>query len=231
MRGADRELRKETHVTTRRADKTAAFFLIDPEEYHSKLNLILGDSSKFEKLSYNPIEEIKREANKTNEKINAATNAVHIQTITEDFSPGHLYGNVNTHKNGHPLRHIISQCPTPTYHLAKRINSLLTPYIPYEYGVASSTKFLSRLKRSPTNGTIAPLVVESLLTNVPAIETLRKMFDECSCLRFTDEHSKDGRLPFLDVLISPNPTRYKAFTIKAYVRRALSHCSSLAATH
>ncbi|XP_068208364.1 uncharacterized protein [Palaemon carinicauda] len=113
MREAARELRKEAHVTVRRADKTAAFVLIDTEEYHSKLDLILGDLSKFEKL----IEEIKRGANKTIEKINAATNAVHFQTITGDFSPGYLYCNVKTHKNGNPLRPIISQCPTLPYDL------------------------------------------------------------------------------------------------------------------
>ncbi|XP_068213386.1 uncharacterized protein [Palaemon carinicauda] len=357
MREAARELRKEAHVTVRRADKTAAFVLIDTEEYHSKLDLMLGDSSKFEKLSYNPIEEIKREANKTIEKINAATNAVHFQTITGDFSPGYLYGNVKTHKNDNPLRPIISQCPTPTYHLAKSLNSLLTPYVPNVYSVASSTEVLDKLKGSSTSGTIASLDVESPLTNGPVgetidfilervyrdpstplniseealrtllevctkkgpftthrghtyiqkdgvgmgsplgvlfanfymgvveervfsrirrpdvyvryiddtfvmapftqdIETLRRTFEECSCLRFTVEHSKVRRLPFLDVLISSNtsgfdtsvyikptnlglclngdsecPTRYKASTIKAYVRRARSHCSSWAATH
>ncbi|XP_068229687.1 uncharacterized protein [Palaemon carinicauda] len=72
------------------------------------------------------------------------------------------------------------------------------------------------------------------------IETFRRLFEECSC-RFTVEYSKDGQLPFLDVLISPNtsgfntksecPTRVKASTIKAYVHRALSHCSSWAVTH
>ncbi|XP_068231961.1 uncharacterized protein [Palaemon carinicauda] len=123
-------------------DKTAAFVLIDKEEYHRKLDLILGASSKFEKLSYNPIEEIKREANKTIEKINAATNAIHFQTITGDFRPGYLYGNMKTHKNGNPLRPIISQCLALTYHLAERLNSLLTPYVPNVYSVASSTEFL-----------------------------------------------------------------------------------------
>ncbi|XP_068245389.1 uncharacterized protein [Palaemon carinicauda] len=93
MREVARELRKEAHVTVRRADKTAAFILIDTEEYHSKIDLILGDLSKFEKLSYNPIKEIKREGNKTIEKINAASNTIHFQTITGDFSPGYLYGN------------------------------------------------------------------------------------------------------------------------------------------
>ncbi|XP_068213864.1 uncharacterized protein [Palaemon carinicauda] len=349
MREAARELRKEAHVTVRRADKTAAFVLIDTEEYHSKLDLILGDSYKFEKPSYNPIEEIKREANKTIEKNNAATNAIHFQTITGDFSPSYLYGDVKTHKNGNPLRPIISQWLTPTYHLAKRLNSLL---------IASSTEFLGKQKGSPTSGTIASLDVESLFTNVPVeetidlilervyrdpstptlnipeealrtlhqvctkkapftahrghtyiqkdgvamvsslgmlfanfylgvveervfsrirrpdvyvryrddtfimapsaqdIETLRRTFEECSCLRFTVEHSKDGLLPFLDVLISPNttsfdtsvyikptnrglslngdsewPNRYKACTIKAYIHRALFLCSSWAATH
>ncbi|XP_068224827.1 uncharacterized protein [Palaemon carinicauda] len=308
MREAARELRKEAHVTVRRVDKTAAFFSIDTEEYHSKLDLILGDSSKFEKLSYNPIEEIKREANKAIETINAAINSVHFQTITGDSSHGYLHGNVKTHENGNPLQPIIGQCPTPTNHLAKRLSSLLTPYVLNEYSVASSIDFLSKLKGSPNSGTIASLDVESLFTNVPVgetidlilervyrdpstptlnipeealhtlleictrkapftthrghtyiekddvaigsplgvvfanfymgvveegvfsrirlpgvylryvddtfvmapstqdIETLRRTFEECSCLRFTVEHSKDGRLPFLDVLISPNPT-------------------------
>ncbi|XP_068227687.1 uncharacterized protein [Palaemon carinicauda] len=284
MREAARELRKEAHVTVRRADKTAAFVLIGTEEYHSKLDQILGDSSKFEKLSYNPTEEIKRETNKTIGKINTATNAVHFQNITEDLSPGYLYGNGKTRKNGNPLRPIISQCPTPKYHLTKRLNSLLTPYVLNEYSVASSTEFLGKLKGSPTSGTIASLDVESLFTNVPVgetidlilervyrdpstptlnipeealqtlledMETLCRTFEESSCLRFTVEHSKIGRLPFLDVLISPNttgfdtsvyikptslglclngdsecPTRHKASTIKAYVHRALSHCPS-----
>ncbi|XP_068227649.1 uncharacterized protein [Palaemon carinicauda] len=88
------------------------------------------------------------------------------------------------------------------------------------------------------------------------IDPLRRTFEECCCPRFTVEHGKDGPLPFLDVLISPNPTRfdtsvyikptnlsfslnedsecparYKASIIKTSVCRALSHCSSWAATH
>ncbi|XP_068246757.1 uncharacterized protein [Palaemon carinicauda] len=88
------------------------------------------------------------------------------------------------------------------------------------------------------------------------IETLRKTFEDHSLLRFTLEHSQDNRLPFLDVLVtsmengfgttvytkptnlgmclnggSECPTRYKSYTIKAYVRRALSHCSTWCDTH
>ncbi|XP_068200698.1 uncharacterized protein [Palaemon carinicauda] len=78
------------------------------------------------------------------------------------------------------------------------------------------------------------------------IEALRRTFEECSFLKFTVEHSNDGQLPFLDVLISPNPTR---FDRSVYIKptniglclngdsecparyRALSHCSSWADTH
>ncbi|XP_068224118.1 uncharacterized protein [Palaemon carinicauda] len=256
-------------------------------------------------------------------------------TITEDFSPGYLYGNVKTHKKGNPLRPIISQCPTPTYHLAKRLNNLLTPYVPNVYSVTSSTEFLGKLKRSPTSGTIASLDVKFLFTNVPVRETmdlilervyrdpsiptlnipeeaLRTLLEVCTMkapftthrghtyiqkigvvmgsplcvllanfymgvveerffslirrpdiyVRYIKEtfmmapstqnietlhRTKDGQLPCLDVLISPNttgfdtsvyikptnlglclngdsecPTRYKASTIKAYACRVLS---------
>ncbi|XP_068235512.1 uncharacterized protein [Palaemon carinicauda] len=156
MKEAAKELRKKAHMTVGRAKKTAAFFLVNTEEYHSNIYLILGDSSKFDKLSYNPIEEIKREANKTIETINAATNAIHFWAITGDFWPGYLYVNY----------------PAPTYHLAKRLNSVLTPYILNEYRVTSFAKFLSKLKEYPNNGTIASPDEESLFTNVSVGETI-----------------------------------------------------------
>ncbi|XP_068212578.1 uncharacterized protein [Palaemon carinicauda] len=165
MREAAKELRKEVNVIVRRADKTAAFVLIDTEVYQRKLDLILGISSKFEKLSYNPIEENKREANKTTETINAVPNSVYFLTIIGDLRPSYLYGNVRTHKNGNPLRPIISQCPMPTYHLDKRLNSILTPYVLDKYSVASSAKFsiTERIDQQWHHG---------FFTNVPVGETI-----------------------------------------------------------
>ncbi|XP_068247027.1 uncharacterized protein [Palaemon carinicauda] len=172
MKAAAKELKQIAGVTVRRADKTAAFVLIDTEEYHKKLDNILADSSKFVRLTRNPIEEIKKEANKTIEAVNAATNAIHLPVISGDFWPGYLYGNVKTHKQGNPLRPIISQYPTPTYQLAKRLNAILTPYITNRYCVASSAEFLDKIKDSTCDGVIASMDVESLFTNVPVDETI-----------------------------------------------------------
>ncbi|XP_064077594.1 uncharacterized protein LOC135195264 [Macrobrachium nipponense] len=88
------------------------------------------------------------------------------------------------------------------------------------------------------------------------IERLRRGFHDHSCFSFTIEHCQDRRLPFLDVLVeqqvtrfrtnvytkptnlgmcmngkSECPERYKHSTISAFVRRALSHCSPWRDTH
>ncbi|XP_068234157.1 uncharacterized protein [Palaemon carinicauda] len=84
---------------------------------------------------------------------------------------------VKTHKNGNTLQPIICQCLMSTYHLAKRLNSLLNPYFPSEYSVASSTGFLSKLKGSPSSGTIASLDVESLYTYIPVRETINLILE------------------------------------------------------
>ncbi|XP_068206288.1 uncharacterized protein [Palaemon carinicauda] len=177
MRAAAKELKQVAGVTVRRADKTAAFVLINTEEYNEKLDAILGDLTKFERLTSNPVEDIKREANRTIKAINAATNAIHLPMISGDFRPGYLYSNVKTHKQGNPLRPIISQCPTPTYQLAKRLNAILTPYVPDRYCVASSAKFLERIKDVRGEGVIASMDVESLFTNVPVDETIDLIAD------------------------------------------------------
>ncbi|XP_068200700.1 uncharacterized protein [Palaemon carinicauda] len=159
IREMAKKLRKEAKVTVRRADKPAAFVLIVMKVYHRKLDLILADTSKFEKLLYNLIEETKRETNKTIETINATAMAIHHQTIIREFSPGYLYSNVNTHKNDNPLRPIISRCPTATYYLAKSLKNLLTHYVPDKFIIALSAEFLSKRKRSTSNGTITFLDV------------------------------------------------------------------------
>ena len=345
-------------ITVRRADKTPALVLINTAEYHQKLDTILADETKFKKITRNPVDEIKREANRTIERVNALATNIKLSTIKGDYEPGYIYGNVKTHKPGNPLRPIISQVPAPTYRLAKHLNALLTPYIPTRYRVQSSTDFLRIVRSATPEGTIASLDVESLFTNVPVEETiglicdrvyrdvstpnlnipegalrdllrlctmkapfithkgemytqidgiamgsplgvlfadfymgvveervfeqcqepdmycryvddtfikadtpeevehLRQKFEECSSLRFTCERSDNGNLPFLDIQISQGdgdrfvtkvykkptnmglclngssecPDRYRRSVINAYIRRALTHCSTWAAT-
>ena len=177
LREAAKKLKDMNGITVRRADKTPALVLINTEEYHQKLDAILQDQTKFRKITRNPVEDIKREANSIIERVNALSSSTKFSKIKGDFEPGYIYGNVKTHKPGNPLRPIISQIPTPTYNIAKRLNSLLTPYIPSKYRVKSSTEFLQLIRDTPATGTVASLDVESLFTNVPVAVTIDMICD------------------------------------------------------
>ncbi|XP_064086082.1 uncharacterized protein LOC135201134 [Macrobrachium nipponense] len=172
MKKAAKELKEKVNIMVQRADKTADFILIDTAEYHQKLDAILSDESKFERLTRNLTDDIKREANRVISAVNAATNAVHLLPIQGDYSLCYLYGNIKTHKQGNPLRLIISQMPAPTYALAKPLNQILTTYVPSQYSLQSLAEFLEAIKDAPGTGIITLLDVESQFTNVPVDETI-----------------------------------------------------------
>ncbi|MPC83951.1 hypothetical protein E2C01_078674 [Portunus trituberculatus] len=91
--------------------------------------------------------------------------------------------------------------------------------------------------------------------NLDELQALKKRLADASGLNFTYEESRDGSLPFLDVLVTARnagftttvyketsqglclngdsecPQRYFRSTINAYVRRALSYCTSWESTH
>ena len=94
------------------------------------------------------------------------------------------------------------------------------------------------------------------IRNVKELQALKKRLADASGLNFTYEEPRDGSLPFLDVLVTAReagftttvyvketnqglclngdsecPQRYIRSTINAYVRRALSHCTSWESTH
>ena len=171
-------LKQDTSITIRKADKTACYVLIPTDEYITKINNILGDNSKFRRITRNPTEDIKKRANVIIRAVNAKIGGTKLPLLTGDYNLGYCYGNVKTHKQGNPLRPIISQIPTPTYHLAKQLNSILTPFTPKEYSLSSSTDFLDLLKGSNAEGTIASLDVESLFTNVPVDRTISFILEE-----------------------------------------------------
>jgi hypothetical protein len=97
-----------------------------------------------------------------------------IPTIERHHEPGYIYGNPKTHKCkvNPPLRPIISQIGTVTYDTAKKLNSIIAPYMPKKHMIESTYEFI-QLARTVTNPKmLASLDVESLFTNVPLHETI-----------------------------------------------------------
>ena len=56
--------------------------------------------------------------------------------------PGQLYGLCKVHKDGNPLRPVISMIGTPEYGLAKNLDKLIKPHIPQEFVVNSTFGFI-----------------------------------------------------------------------------------------
>ena len=185
LKSAAKDLRENPNIIVRQADKSEMYVVLDRNDYLDKLQTILDDDRKFQPITSNPTAKLKTDLNKMIKKINSATSpnttaeCKVFRPVTGDFKPGYIYGKVKTHKNGYPLRPIISQIPTPTYQTAKTLNKLLTPFLPAKFQIGSTDEFLAILRTTDMQGTLASLDVESLFTNVPVEATVDIICNSC----------------------------------------------------
>ena len=177
LRQAARELRNNDSIIIRRADKSQMFVILNATDYHQKTAEILADQSKFQRITKNPVDQLKRDANNLISAANKVSKTFKFDKIVGEFQPGYFYGNVKVHKSGYPLRPIVSQIPLPTYNLAKTLNTIISPFIPETYSLKSSSEFIDLLKNKTRHGTLASLDVCSLFTNVPVERTINIIAD------------------------------------------------------
>ena len=83
------------------------------------------------------------------------------------------------HKNGYPLRPVISMINTPEYKLAKFLDEYIKPNIPISFSCNSTDHFLNNLKcfSLMPNMKVVSFDVVSLYTNIPLIETINIIAD------------------------------------------------------
>ncbi|XP_076064955.1 uncharacterized protein LOC143038996 [Oratosquilla oratoria] len=153
------------------------FVFIPSQQYLSKLDSILCDTTKFQQITRDSTFSIIRKVNNIINAVKARRDCLHLQKITGDFRPGYIYGNVKTHKDDNPLPPIISQIPIPTYHLAKTLNAIFTPFVSTEYCFKSSREFLYCVNSGPAEGVMESFDMESLLTNIPVQRTIDYICD------------------------------------------------------
>ena len=156
----------------RRAGKSQIYVILDAADYHQKTKAILADQSKFKRITRNPVEQLKKDANNLIDAANKHSNSMKLTRITGEYKPGCFYGSVKTHKPGNPLRPIISQVPLPTYQLAKTLNGIMYPYVPLAHSLKSPSECIDILKNRKRQGTLASLDTSSLYTNVPIERTI-----------------------------------------------------------
>ena len=97
-------------------------------------------------------------------------------------APDKFYGTAKIHKlspydtiNELPLRPIVSNIGTATYHLSKYLAKLLSPFSESEHTIKNTKHFVEKIKKEhiPNGNLLVSFDVKSLFTNVPLDETIK----------------------------------------------------------
>ncbi|XP_071450003.1 uncharacterized protein [Hetaerina americana] len=175
--GAERralsDLRGNENILILPADKGNSTVLMKRGDYEMKISRMREDST-YRKLRSDPTAKAERD---TRALIKNSTIPREHQTrlFPSAAKPPRLYGLPKVHKEGVPLRPIVSQIDGPTYRLSKYLAQSLQPYVGQTSSfVRDSTHFIEILKKitiSP-NDILVSFDVASLFTNVPIQESV-----------------------------------------------------------
>nr|VZI15308.1 unnamed protein product [Spirometra erinaceieuropaei] len=116
-RDALKELRADNDLVIVPADKGRSTVVLDRTDYNQKAKSLLEDRQSYVPCESNPIKTLAREINAT---LLAMENSGAISPIDrQETALAQFYGLPKVHKEGAPLRPIVSLKGTPTYGLAK----------------------------------------------------------------------------------------------------------------
>nr|VZI09429.1 unnamed protein product [Spirometra erinaceieuropaei] len=149
-RDALKELRADNDLVIVPADKGRSTVVLDRTDYNQKAKSLLEDRQSYVPCESNPMKTLTREINAT---LLAMENSGAISPVdrrmarAQETALARFYGLPKVHKEGVPLRPIVSLKGTPTYGLAKWLFQRLK-FLTSDSNttVNSSTQFLEKLK-------------------------------------------------------------------------------------
>ena len=174
-----KQLSKNKQLVIQKADKGNSVVLLNRTDYIQKMNSIVSDRTKFIPLDIKKGKELSfmEKCERTIRSILDDVTGLTPLTLTglqpSGSRPGRLYGLSKIHKNGAPLRPILSAIGTPTYALAKFLVPLLRPLTENCYTVTDSFSFAKEISSIEAKGLyMTSFDAESLFTNIPLDETV-----------------------------------------------------------
>lgn len=173
-------LKKDNTLIMSKPDKGGGLVLMDKADYIDKMNSILNDTTKFQKL--NDVKDINMKTEKmlTNSLKELKNKEIITPSIHDSLKPTgsntpRLYGLPKVHKVGLPLRPVLDMYNSPYHKTAKWLVQILEPL--HKLVVNKSVKdvfdFISKIEHMNLSGKrMISLDVASLFTNVPLTETI-----------------------------------------------------------
>jgi len=120
-------LKDNVNLTILPADKGNAMVLLNTSDYKQKISSLLQDPA-YRKLTKDPTDSIERKTTALLKK-SSLTEETRRQLGPAGSRPPRLYELPKIHKEGIPLRPIVSNIDAPTYQLSKHLSGLLNQYI------------------------------------------------------------------------------------------------------
>ena len=174
-------LKKDTSIKVCKFDKGNGTVILDSDDYFKKLDKIVLDKTKFKEIDtkktkthpvINKENTIKRFLSKCIKKF--VSPKEYSKLVPSGSQPGKIYGLCKVHKEGEPLRPVVSMLGTAEYNIAKYLDNIIKPCIPSNYMLNSTKGFIETIKSFVFN--IQHIVVSydvvSLFTNIPLKETI-----------------------------------------------------------
>ena len=152
-----KKLKSDPNIVVLKSDKGNAIVILNKQDYHSKMNNILSDTSKFKLITDDLFNVLITKEDKINRLLSKLKKGKEIsdcefsQMYATGTLPGILYGLPKIHKNGTPLRPILSEIGTAGYKLAKFFVPLLAPFTTNQYSVKDSFSFVEEILSSKKN--------------------------------------------------------------------------------
>ncbi|BHF80756.1 hypothetical protein SprV_0702388400 [Sparganum proliferum] len=200
-----RELKADNDLVIVPADKGRSTVVLDRKDYLQKAKGLLEDRQFYVPCATNPLRALTREINATLlalENSGAITPTDRRMARSQDTALARFYGLPKVHKDGAPLRPIVSLKGTPTYGLAKWLFRRLK-FLTAESDttVSSSAQFLEKLKGVSLhpNEVMVSFDVTSLFTSIPqdlAIETIELLLQS----KYDETENRLGRAQVLQLL-------------------------------
>ena len=150
---------------------------MDSSKYTEKC-LGLLENNGFAKITDDPTKRIESKIQRCVRKLKSKiTKEEYSKLYPTGSNPGKFYGTAKIHKLSYndsidqlPLRPIVSNIGTASYHLSKYLAKLLSPLSQSEYTVKNSKEFIQKFKnvvRLDSNSKLVSFDVSYLLTSVP----------------------------------------------------------------
>lgn len=198
-----RFLKENPNLLITKADKGNKTIIMEADEYHTKMTELLNDEETYQKLRTDP-------SNKVQKRINAIVDGwvdhkyiekyVHRKIKLSSSNPPRIYGLPKTHKEGRPLRPVVSTIGSATYNMAQFLSNILGNIVgKTEYHVKNSFEFAEQVTgmQIPEGHVLFSLDVKSLYTNVPVEYALECIEERWSEVR---EHTKIDKRGFLEAV-------------------------------